>query len=115
AINTSAHEFRAKDFLENIRATLEDTGLEPRYLELELTESVLIQDVDSADSALCAVAGLGVKLAIDDFGTGHSSLSYLSRFSIDALKIDQSFVNRMISNQDDAAIVSAVISMGKSL
>ena len=115
AINTSAHEFRAKDFLENIRATLEDTGLEPRYLELELTESVLMRDADSADSALCAVAGLGVKLAIDDFGTGYSSLSYLRRFSIDALKIDQSFVNRMISNQDDAAIVSAVISMGKSL
>ncbi|MHB1531335.1 putative bifunctional diguanylate cyclase/phosphodiesterase [Acidithiobacillus sp.] len=115
AVNTSAHEFRAKDFLENIRATLEDTGLEPHYLELELTENVLIRDADSAASVLCAVADLGVKLAIDDFGTGYSSLSYLRQFSIDALKIDQSFVNQMISNQDDAAIVSAVISMGRSL
>ena len=117
AVNTSALEFRAKDFLENIRATLEDTrlGLEPRYLELELTESILMQDAKSTDSMLHALADLGVKLAVDDFGTGYSSLSYLRQFPIDTLKIDQSFVNRMTSNPDDATIVSAVISMGKSL
>ena len=115
AVNTSALEFRAKDFLENIRATLEETGLEPRYLELELTESVLMRDAESANSVLRALAVLGVKLAIDDFGTGYSSLSYLRQFPIDTLKIDQSFVNQVTSNLDDAAIVSAVISMAKSL
>ncbi len=115
AVNTSALEFRDKDFLENIRATLKDTCLEPRYLELELTESVLMRDAKSTDSVLHALADLGVKLAIDDFGTGYSSLSYLRQFPIDTLKIDQSFVNQMTSNADDATIVSAVISMGKSL
>ena len=115
AVNTSALEFRAKDFLANLRSTLAETGLEPRYLELELTESVLMRDAESADSVLHALAEMGVKLAIDDFGTGYSSLSYLRRFPIDALKIDQSFVKHMSGNPDDATIVSAVISMGKSL
>jgi diguanylate cyclase (GGDEF)-like protein len=114
AVNTSALEFRAKDFLENVRATLADTCLEPRYLELELTESVLMRDAQSTDSMLHALADLGVKLAVDDFGTGYSSLSYLRRFPIDTLKIDQSFVHQMTSNPDDATIVGAVISMGKS-
>ena len=115
AVNTSAFEFRAKDFLENIRATLEDARLEPHYLELELTESALMRDVESTDSVLRMLAELGVKLAIDDFGTGYSSLSYLRKFPIDALKIDQSFVSQMTNNPDDTAIVSAVISMAKSL
>ena len=115
AVNISALEFRNKDFLENIRAVIEETGLEPRYLELELTESVLMQDAASTDPMLHALANLGVKLAIDDFGTGYSSLSYLKQFPINTLKIDQSFVNQMCSNLDDAAIVSAVTSMGKSL
>ncbi len=115
AVNTSALEFRAKDFLENIRAILEETCLEPRYLELELTESVLMRDAEFTDSKLHALADMGVKLAVDDFGTGYSSLSYLRQFPIDTLKIDQSFVNQMTSNPNDAAIVSAVISMAKSL
>ena len=115
AVNTSAIEFRAKDFLENIRATLEQTGLEPQYLELELTESVLMRDAASTDTLLHALADMGVKLAVDDFGTGYSSLSYLRQFPIDTLKIDQSFVNQITSNPDDATIVSAVINMGKSL
>ena len=115
AVNTSALEFRAQDFLENIRATLEDTRSEPRYLELELTETILMRDAKSTNSMLHVLADLGVKLAVDDFGTGYSSLSYLRQFPIDTLKIDQSFVNRMTSNPDDATIVSAVISMGKSL
>ncbi|MEO8121021.1 MAG: GGDEF domain-containing phosphodiesterase, partial [Rhodoferax sp.] len=115
AVNTSAIEFRAKDFLENLCSTLEETHFEPRYLELELTESVLMRDSASVGALLQAIADLGVKLAIDDFGTGYSSLSYLSRFPIDTLKIDQSFVTQMNGNPDDAAIVSAVISMGKSL
>jgi diguanylate cyclase len=115
AINTSAPEFQAKDFLENIRAILEETRLEPRYLEIELTENILMRDAEATESVLHALADLGIKLAVDDFGTGYSSLSYLRRFPLDTLKIDQSFVSRMIDNPDDAAIVSAVISMAKSL
>ena len=115
AVNTSAIEFRDKNFLANIRATLEDIGLEPRHLELELTESLLMEDAESSDSVLHALSNMGIKLAIDDFGTGYSSLSYLRQFPIDTLKIDQSFVNTMTSNADDATIVSAVIGMGKSL
>jgi diguanylate cyclase (GGDEF)-like protein len=115
AVNTSALEFRAKDFLENVRVTLEESRLEPRYLELELTESALMRDAEATGSVLHALADLGIKLAVDDFGTGYSSLSYLRQFPIDTLKIDQSFVNRMTHNPDDAAIVSAVISMAKAL
>ena len=115
AVNTSALELRADDFLDNLRTILEETQVEPHRLELELTESVLMRDAESAGFLLQAIADLGVQLAIDDFGTGYSSLSYLSRFPINTLKIDQSFVSRMIGNPDDANIVCAVISMGKSL
>ena len=115
AINTSAPEFRAEDFLDNLGATLAASRLEPRYLELELTESVLMRDAEATGSVLHALADLGIKLAVDDFGTGYSSLSYLRKFPIDTLKIDQSFVNQMADNPDDAAIVSAVIGMAKSL
>lgn len=115
AVNTSALEFRAKDFIDYVRATLEETCLEANYLELELTESVLMRDATSTDFVLHALAGMGVKLAVDDFGTGYSSLSYLRRFPVDTLKIDQSFVRHLSTNLDDATIVSAVINMGKSL
>jgi len=115
AVNTSALEFRAKGFLDNIRATLESTGLEPCYLELELTESVLMRDAKSVTTVLDALADLGVKLTIDDFGTGYSSLGYLRQYPVAMLKIDQSFVNHLTTNPDDAAIVSAVIGMAKSL
>lgn len=115
AVNTSALEFRADDFLVNLRTILDDTCLAPHCLEIELTESVLIRDAEAAESVLHGIAQLGVKLAIDDFGTGYSSLSYLKRFPIDTLKIDKSFVQQMTSNADDASIVNAVISMGKSL
>jgi diguanylate cyclase (GGDEF)-like protein len=114
SVNTSALEFRAKDFVDNIRATLEETRLEPHYLELELTESVLMRDTEHTHSVLHALVDLGVKLSIDNFGTGFSSLSHLKQFPIDALKIDQSFVNQMNSNPDDASIVNVVINMGKS-
>ncbi|TAK61883.1 EAL domain-containing protein [Methylobacter sp.] len=115
AVNACALEFRDKDFLKNIHAILDDTGLEPQYFELELTESMLMRDSDSTDSVLHALANLGVKLAIDDFGTGYFSLGYLKRLPIDTLKIDQSFVSKMISNPDDAAIVNTIINMSKSL
>ena len=115
AVNTSALEFGAKDFLENIHATLTETGLDPHYLELELTESVLMRDAEAANSVLHVLADLGVKFAVDDFGTGYSSLSYLRQFPISTLKIDQSFVNQITTNPDDTTLVGAVISMGKSL
>ena len=115
AVNTSALEFRAKGFIENIHAILAETGFDAHYLEIELTESVLMRDVDSTGTVLRALADAGIKLTVDDFGTGYSSLSYLRKFPIDTLKIDQSFVKEMTRDPDDATIVRAVISMGKSL
>jgi diguanylate cyclase (GGDEF)-like protein/PAS domain S-box-containing protein len=115
AVNISAAELRAKDYVAGVRAILLETGLEPGYLELELTETFLMQDSTSTTDVLQALKGMGVHLALDDFGTGYSSLSYLRRFPIDTLKIDQSFVRDLTTDADDASIVSAVISMGKSL
>jgi diguanylate cyclase (GGDEF)-like protein len=115
AVNISVVEFRDQNFLESVRAILRETRLEPSRLELELTESVLMQHVDASTSVLRKLKAMGVRLAVDDFGTGYSSLSYLRRFPIDALKIDRSFVREITSNPDDATIVSAVISMGRSL
>jgi diguanylate cyclase (GGDEF)-like protein/PAS domain S-box-containing protein len=115
AVNISAVQFRQKDFLEDVRSILTETGLEPRCLELELTESVLMQDAESTGRTLQALKVMGVQLAVDDFGTGYSSLSYLTQFPIDTLKIDQSFVHKMLLNSNDASIISAVISMGENL
>jgi len=115
AVNISAAELRAKDYVAGVRAILLETGLEPGYLELELTETFLMQDSTSTTDVLQALKDMGVHLALDDFGTGYSSLSYLRRFPIDTLKIDQSFVRDLTTDADDASIVSAVISMGKSL
>jgi EAL domain-containing protein (putative c-di-GMP-specific phosphodiesterase class I) len=114
AVNISALEFRNKRFLENVQAILTDTGLEARYLELELTESVLMEDVESTGAMLSGLKAMGVQLAIDDFGTGFSSLSYLTRFEIDALKIDQSFV-RAMTPDPEAIVLGAVVAMAKSL
>jgi diguanylate cyclase (GGDEF)-like protein/PAS domain S-box-containing protein len=115
AVNISAVEFQSKDFLEGVRAILKETRLNPRYLELELTESVLMQDAEATVPALIALKAIGVRLAIDDFGTGYSSLSYLRQFPIDTLKIDQSFVREITAGSLDDTIVSAVISMAKTL
>ena len=115
AVNISAVEMQSKDFVEGVRATLGQTRLNPRYLELELTESVLMQDAGSTAPVLIALKAIGVRLAIDDFGTGYSSLSYLQQFPIDTLKIDQSFVREITAGSRDDSIVSAIISMGHSL
>jgi diguanylate cyclase (GGDEF)-like protein/PAS domain S-box-containing protein len=115
AVNISGAEFRHKDFLENLRAILEESGLDPRRLELELTEAALMQHVQSTAFALRAIKAVGVQLAVDNFGTGYFSLSQMKRFPIDALKVDQSFVKGITTDPDDAPIVSAAISMGKSL
>jgi diguanylate cyclase (GGDEF)-like protein/PAS domain S-box-containing protein len=115
AINVSAVELRAPGFVAGVRATLKEMGLEPCYLELELTETVLIEDSRSVADVLKELKDIGVLLALDDFGTGYSNLSQLKRFPIDALKIDQSFVRDLAVDEDDAGIVTAVIGMGKSL
>ena len=108
-------EFREDSFLENVFTTLKDAGLPPNALELELTESVLMKRAESAAVVLKTLREGGVQVAIDDFGTGYSSLSYLRKFPIDALKIDQSFVRQINTAPDDATIVTAIISMGRSL
>jgi EAL domain-containing protein (putative c-di-GMP-specific phosphodiesterase class I) len=115
AVNVSAMEFRAENFLEGLFSILSDTGLDPRSLELELTESVLMKHAESAAAILHALRERGVQVALDDFGTGYSSLSYLRKFPIDALKIDQSFVGQITTAGDDTSIVTAVISMARSL
>jgi EAL domain-containing protein (putative c-di-GMP-specific phosphodiesterase class I) len=115
SINVSAIEFRDQGFVDGIRKVLLETGLESQYLELELTEGVLMQHAESTASVLRELKEVGVKLAVDDFGTGYSSLSYLRQFPIDVLKIDQSFVHRITADSGDSTIVSAIINMGKSL
>ena len=115
AVNISAQEFLQKDFVESVRAVLIETRLQPQFLELEITESVLMKDTEAARKTLHQLKQLGVILAVDDFGTGYSSLSYLQRLPIDVLKIDQSFVQNIESAEDDGIIVSAIISMANSL
>ncbi len=105
----------AGDSFANVRNVLRETGLEPACLELELTETFLLQDQYTAVAVLHSLHGIGVRLSLDDFGTGYSSLSHLKRFPIDALKIDQSFVRGLASDAADVNIVSAIIAMGRSL
>jgi diguanylate cyclase (GGDEF)-like protein/PAS domain S-box-containing protein len=115
AVNISAAELRTRNFVANVQAILKETRFEPRDLELELTETFLMQDLESTAAVLRALKEIGVRLALDDFGTGYSSLSYLRRFPIDTLKIDRSFVCDLTTDAGDASIVDAVINMGKSL
>jgi EAL domain-containing protein (putative c-di-GMP-specific phosphodiesterase class I) len=114
-VNISAVELRATDFLSGIGVILAEAGLEAGFLELELTETFLMQDTNSTSAVLHELKNLGLKLALDDFGTGYSSLSHLKRFPIDTLKIDGSFVRNITTNSEDASIVCAVISMGNNL
>jgi diguanylate cyclase (GGDEF)-like protein len=115
AVNVSAMEFRDKNFLDGLFAILRETGLDPRFLELELTESVLMKRAEFTASILQTLRKRGVQVAVDDFGTGYSSLSYLRKFPVDALKIDQSFVRQISTAGDDTTIVKAVIGMARSL
>ena len=115
AVNVSALELRDDGFLEGVLASLRQTQLEPRLLELELTESVLMKRVEPSIVILKILRERGIHLAIDDFGTGYSSLSYLRKFPIDTLKVDQSFVRQIDTSGGDAAIVTAVMSMARSL
>jgi diguanylate cyclase (GGDEF)-like protein/PAS domain S-box-containing protein len=115
AVNVSALQFMAKDFLSCVRAVLISTGVDPHNLELELTETVLMQDAESAVDKLHALKAIGVQLAVDDFGIGYSSFSYLRRFPLDALKVDRTFIKDLSADAGAATIVTAMINIGKSL
>lgn len=115
SVNLSVHQLRQGNLSSLVRQVLEETGLEARFLELELTESQLLDNVDNVIEIFRQLDELGVRLAIDDFGTGFSSLSYLKRFPVDCVKIDQSFIRELPENGDDAAITRAIIALAHSL
>ena len=115
AINVSPVQFRQEDFCELIRRVLHETSLAPQYLELELTEGLLLANADVTFSVLQELKAMWLTLAIDDFGTGYSNFNYLRQFRVSKLKIDRSFIRDVAVNPDDAAITTAIISMAKSL
>jgi diguanylate cyclase (GGDEF)-like protein len=115
AVNLSARQFRHRDLLGQIADVLAETGFDPARLEVELTESMLIDDSESVECVMAGLSAMGVSIAIDDFGTGHSSLRYLKRFHVDTLKIDRSFVKDTPDDPDDSAIAATVIALGHGL
>lgn len=115
AINVSALQFQSTSFIDDVARALNDAGLEAHRLELELTESILIQHLDETLAKLEALASLGVRISIDDFGTGYSSMSYLKRFPVHKLKIDRSFITGLPDDESDYAIAQAIVSMGLAL
>ena len=115
SVNVSARQFRQESIVQTVAEVLRDTGLEARYLELELTESMVMHDAPQLVAMLDELKELGVQIAVDDFGTGYSSLSYLKRFPVDRLKIDRSFVEHIASDADDATIVRTIIALGHNL
>ncbi|MFP5229876.1 MAG: EAL domain-containing protein [Acidobacteriota bacterium] len=115
AVNVSAAQFRQEGFRDLIRRVLEETGAPAQFIELELTESVLLSNADVVFKILHELQEMGLRLAIDDFGTGYSSLSYLRHFPVMRLKIDRSFIREVAINADDAAITRAIISMSRGL
>ena len=115
AVNVSGHQIRQADFVEKVRTALRETGLSAQDLELEITESTIMQEDEDTDRAFRELYDLGVKIALDDFGTGYSSLSYLRRFNIDRVKIDQSFVARIPDDPEDMAVTAAIVAMAHHL
>ena len=115
AVNLSPKQFLEPDLVRSISAVLAKTGLQPHRLTVEVTEGVLIDNVDRASVALSTLKGLGVCIALDDFGTGYSSLSYLNRFPFDAIKIDKSFVKSLCETGESDAIIRAILTLGHSL
>jgi EAL domain-containing protein (putative c-di-GMP-specific phosphodiesterase class I) len=115
SVNLSSVQFQRPELFDSVVRVLGETGLDPTFLELELTESLLMQNVEAVVSTLKRFRDTGIRLSIDDFGTGYSSLSYLKRFPIDALKIDRSFIREVTTNADDAALATSIILMGRSL
>ena len=115
AVNLSARQFQQENLVEMVAQALKETGMDPRFLALEVTESTAMKNVEAANYMMKRLSGLGVHLVIDDLGTGYSSLSYLKTFPIHALKIDRSFVQDIVTDSNDAAIVTAIIAMAKGL
>ncbi len=115
AVNLSSRQFQQSDLIKTIDVVLSETQLDAKFLELELTESIIMHDAEMTINTLQMLKTRGIKISIDDFGTGYSSLSYLKKFPIDKLKIDRSFVQDIVENQDDASITKAVIAMGHNL
>lgn len=115
AVNVSAKQFRHEGFIDELRGVLSRTGADSSRLKLEITESLLLTDIDEAITKMLLLRGLGVRFSLDDFGTGYSSLSYLKRLPLDQVKIDRSFVRDVLTDPNDAAICKAVIALGKSL
>jgi EAL domain-containing protein (putative c-di-GMP-specific phosphodiesterase class I) len=115
AVNLSALQFSKPGLAQGVHDALEDSGLAPKWLELELTETIALHDIEEAITTLRTLKDMGVRIAIDDFGTGYSSLSYLKRFPIHGIKIDRSFISGIASSSGDAAITRAVIAMAQNL
>jgi EAL domain-containing protein (putative c-di-GMP-specific phosphodiesterase class I) len=115
AVNLSARQISQQNMVAGVADVLRQTGLDPRWLELEITESMLMEQTETATVSLSELDAMGIHITIDDFGTGYSSLSYLKRFPISSLKIDRSFVKDIMTDHDNAAIASAVIAMAHSL
>jgi EAL domain-containing protein (putative c-di-GMP-specific phosphodiesterase class I) len=115
AVNLSALQFRQHDLLEQILQIIRETGICPHQLELEITESTIMDDLDAAASTMRALHCSGISISIDDFGTGYSSLNHLKRFPINNVKIDRSFVRDITTDSDDAAIVGAIVSMAHNM
>ena len=115
SVNLSGKQFSQPDLTEQIAAILRETGLPPSCLKLEITESMVMENIDTAIGMLTQLRALGVELSIDDFGTGYSSLSYLHRFPINTLKIDRSFVSRMLDNTENEEIVRTIVTLARSL
>lgn len=115
AVNISGQHFGREDFVQEIFTVLGDTGLEPKYLDLEVTETAIMVSPERATHNLNQLKAAGIKVSLDDFGTGYSSLSYLQRFPLDAVKIDISFIRNVVTNPNDAMLVNAIISMANNL
>nr|HQD82892.1 EAL domain-containing protein [Quisquiliibacterium sp.] len=115
AVNVSAREFRHPGFVDHVLRTLDATRIDATRLKLELTESILADDVDAVVRSMSALKARGVQFSLDDFGTGFSSLAYLQRMPLDQLKIDQSFVRSVVTSASDASIVRTVIALGRGL
>jgi EAL domain-containing protein (putative c-di-GMP-specific phosphodiesterase class I) len=115
SVNLSARQFQDPGLLDTIVQVIEATGIPPRCLKLEITESAVMHDAEAAERTLRQLRGLGIRLAIDDFGTGYSSLAYLKRFQVDTVKIDRSFVNGLGHNAQDSAIVRSVVALARTL
>ena len=115
AVNISARQFQHPEFIGMVAAVLQKTCIDPHYLELEITESVAMHEVEKTIATLNELRAMHVQLSIDDFGTGYSSLSYLKRFPINKLKVDQSFIRNMTTDQNDASISRSIILLGQSL